>query len=246
MKSKIMMILVLIAVVILFSVLYFNNKNNVIKSNEVVSSTNTSIENTIGQNIVDNDISTKNDELKENIIEKNEMSQEKSEVKNENKIEDEIAKIEKDKMENKNEENKENKIEEEKKDKIEIKNEEKSNKKTIVIDPGHQTRGNSSKEPIGPGATETKAKVTTGATGIHTKQTESKLNLKVALLLENELKKRNYNVIMTRTTNDVNISNMERAEIANNANADAFIRIHADSYDDSSVNRNVYSMSNIK
>ena len=35
--------------------------------------------------------------------------------------------------------------------------------KAIAIDPGHQTKGNSSKEPIGPRATETKAKVTTGA-----------------------------------------------------------------------------------
>jgi hypothetical protein len=36
----------------------------------------------------------------------------------------------------------------------------------IVIDPGHQAYGNPAKEPIGPGAHETKAKVTTGATGV--------------------------------------------------------------------------------
>ena len=118
--------------------------------------------------------------------------------------------------------------------------------KTIVIDPGHQAKGDSSKEPIGPGATETKAKVTTGATGISTKQKESELVLEVALLLEKALNQEGYNVIMTRTTNNVNISNQERATIANNANADAFIRIHADSYDNSSVNRNINIMPNTK
>ena len=119
-----------------------------------------------------------------------------------------------------------------------------NNKKTIVIDPGHQTRGDSTKEPIGPGATETKAKVTTGATGVSTKQKESELALKVALLLEKALKEEGYNVIMTRTTNNVNISNKERAMIANNVDADAFLRIHADSYSDSNVNRNINTMPN--
>ena len=135
--------------------------------------------------------------------------------------------------ENKNESNKEKEV---KKDT--------EKKKTIVIDPGHQAKGDSSKEPIGPGASETKAKVTTGATGIYTKQKESELALKVALLLEKELKQEGYNVIMTRKTNNINISNSQRAKIANNAKADAFIRIHADSYDDSKVNRNIYIMPN--
>lgn len=107
--------------------------------------------------------------------------------------------------------------------------------KTIVIDPGHQIKGNLEKEPIGPGSTTTKAKVTGGATGVSTGQNEYELNLTVALKLKDALEKKGYNVIMTRTSNNVNISNSERAKIANNANADAFVRIHANSANSSSA-----------
>lgn len=109
--------------------------------------------------------------------------------------------------------------------------------KVIVIDagPGHQTRAMSATEPIGPGSSQRKAKVTGGASGCVTHLPEYKLNLQVAKKLQKELVNRGYKVIMVRTKNNVRMSNVQRAKVANKYKADAFIRIHANSAGSSSV-----------
>lgn len=105
----------------------------------------------------------------------------------------------------------------------------------VVIDAGHQGKWNSEKEPDGPGSSILKTKVSSGATGCVTKQQEYVLNLEVSLKLRDELKARGYQVVMIREKHAINISNSERAKFANSLDADAFIRIHANSADSSSV-----------
>lgn len=107
--------------------------------------------------------------------------------------------------------------------------------KIVVIDPGHQRHGDSSQEPIGPGASETKAKVTSGTSGCVSGWDEYELNLEVSLQLRDELVRRGYTVYMTREIHDVEISNKERAAFAEAHNGDIFVRIHANGSENSSV-----------
>ena len=106
----------------------------------------------------------------------------------------------------------------------------------VCIDAGHQRYGSSTPEPIGPGASQTKARVTGGTQGRFTGVPEYELNLAVALLLRDELTARGYTVVMVRETNDVDLSNAERAAIAAEAGAEVFVRIHANGSDDPAQN----------
>ena len=99
-------------------------------------------------------------------------------------------------------------------------------KRIIGIDPGHQQSGNSGLEAVGPGAS-TK-KVAGGTSGVSTHIAEYQLTMKIAKSLKKELVNRGYAVVMTRTKNNVNISNKERAIKINKSGADICIRLHAD------------------
>ncbi len=100
---------------------------------------------------------------------------------------------------------------------------------TVCIDPGHQAKGDPKGEPIAPGSGQRKARVSSGTSGVATKKAEYKVNLEAAMILKEILTAKGYQVVMTRETHDINISNAERAEVANKAKADMTIRIHCDS-----------------
>lgn len=131
------------------------------------------------------------------------------------------------------------KQEDDKKSDEKNKEEKVSNKKekyVICIDPGHQRKGDMSQEPIGPGASEMKFKVSYGTQGVTTGIPEYEINLQAAKILRTYLEKMGFEVIMTRESHDVNITNSERAIFANENKADLVIRIHADGSDNSETN----------
>jgi N-acetylmuramoyl-L-alanine amidase len=102
----------------------------------------------------------------------------------------------------------------------------------VVIDAGHQAKADLRLEPVGPGSKVMKARVSGGATGRVTHNPESKITLAVALRLEKLLLARGLAVVMVRRRQSVDISNVQRAQIANRAQADLFLRIHLDGIDD--------------
>lgn len=105
----------------------------------------------------------------------------------------------------------------------------------IGLDPGHQARGNSDPEPVAPGSSETKPKVSSGTAGVASGIDEHAVNLNVGLKLRDMLEEAGATVVMTRTTADVDISNAERARLFNDKEVDLAIRIHCNGIDDSSV-----------
>lgn len=85
----------------------------------------------------------------------------------------------------------------------------------------------SATEPNAPGSTVMKARATTGTVGRFSGIYEYALNLDISLRLKELLEQQGYAVLLTRETNDTAISNAERAQMANAAGADIYVRIHA-------------------
>lgn len=96
----------------------------------------------------------------------------------------------------------------------------------VCIDPGHQQQADLRGEPVRPGATELRPRCAAGTRGTKTGTPEYEVALRVARLVATELEARGVDIVMTRDTSDINISNIERTEIATRAGAAVCIRIH--------------------
>lgn len=106
----------------------------------------------------------------------------------------------------------------------------------IGIDPGHQAHGNSERETVAPGSSETKAKVTSGTTGVETRIPEYQTVLEIAFKLRDALISQGAEVYMTRESHDVDISNQQRAQMMNDLGVDLVLRIHCDGSENRGAN----------
>lgn len=98
----------------------------------------------------------------------------------------------------------------------------------VCIDPGHQENGQYVNEPIGPGLPGS----TTGkggmAQGVVTLRKEAIVTLETGMILRDLLLQEGATVVMTRESQDVFHSNIERCEIADAAGAHIMLRLHCD------------------
>lgn len=106
----------------------------------------------------------------------------------------------------------------------------------IGIDPGHQGKANSDKEPVAPNSKEKKAKVSSGTSGRFTGVPEYITVLEISIKLRDLLEQEGATVYMTRDTHEIDISNKERAEMMNELGVDLALRIHCDGAEDKSAN----------
>ena len=101
---------------------------------------------------------------------------------------------------------------------------------TVCVDPGHAGRGVDLYvvEPLGPGISGTHKTTNGQAQGVVTRRYESTVVLEVGMKLRNALLSEGASVVMTREDQETAVTNVRRAEIAAEAGADFFIRLHCD------------------
>lgn len=100
----------------------------------------------------------------------------------------------------------------------------------IGIDPGHQLHADNDTEPVYPNNPNAlKPRMSQGATGVRTGTAEHEINLIVAKKLSFMLSDAGASVVLTRTKNNVSLSNIERAQMMNEAEVDFWVRIHCNS-----------------
>lgn len=105
--------------------------------------------------------------------------------------------------------------------------------KVIVIDPGHQEVADENEESCASWLSISKPRCTSGTHGKATDIPEYEYTLELSMVLKSYLEQCGATVYLTRETNDVNMSNQERALFAVDKNPDLYLRIHADGANDS-------------
>lgn len=111
----------------------------------------------------------------------------------------------------------------------------------IGVDPGHQLVYDPKPEPMAPNSRETKQRTAGGTRGVRTGTYEYEVNLAVGLELRDLLQAAGAQVVLTHEVLDVNISNIERAQMFNEANVDLGIRLHCNG-NDNQKNRGCFLM----
>lgn len=102
----------------------------------------------------------------------------------------------------------------------------------ICIDPGHASNPDSDVEPIGPGSSEMKIKDPGGTAGASSGISEHVVTLAISQYLREMLEDEGIQVVMIRESDTYFGGNRERVQVANQAGADLFIRIHCDGSED--------------
>ena len=96
----------------------------------------------------------------------------------------------------------------------------------IGLNPGHQRTTITRQYPMAPGSRKTGKGVKTGACGHYTRVNEYETTLAVGLKLRDKLKALGAKVVITRTDNDVMLTNIDRANMLNDAGVDIALQLH--------------------